>query len=495
MKKRILLFFTLFVALAVGTGKISFAGESSARGGKDESGAVYVNLGDYARGDGTDETDAIQKAFDQFNARLPEHKGYEFREQKGVLFIPTPPKFYGISRAITITEKANLVICCETPVATWLGNAYFQWLGGDEGEMFFFNFCWGLRVENLSLSGRGKKITGIQICDFGRPYALSLNPGAYNHPGAFKNSIFDHLSVQDVGIGVKVGMDGSGGDIVGNSFRDVHIQNFSEYGFVYATGNGASNTVNNLLLGAKEGAKEGVRITGGQLMIFNSGLGGGPVKTTGAAVAVYAGGVNIYGTWSEWLGPFLYGHPAGGYPASARVDSNARFSVTLSDIQHYPGGQVMFWRGPDGEEAKPESENPAPLSVVWDQPKPLTLINCSFWGGVKLGTASQSIIIDIGTTFSNRGGLQFTGEGIERYGRIIHVGTTHTDNIRVIEPYVVDRRNTPGTEPPKAGVWQKGDRIMNTDPDPAVSSKAWAGWICIESGEPGRWVPFGTLGK
>ena len=183
-----------------------------AQDAQDAGPVVIVNLGDYAKGDGTDETDAIQRAFDAFNVKQPEHTGYEFRGHKGVLFIPAPPKFYGISHAITIMEKANLVIRCETPAATWLGNAYFRWLGGDEGEMFFFNFCWGLRVENLSLSGNGKKVTGLQICDFGRPYPLSPNPQAHNHPGAFKFSVFDHLSIQDVGTGVKLGMDGSGAD-------------------------------------------------------------------------------------------------------------------------------------------------------------------------------------------------------------------------------------------------------------------------------------------
>lgn len=269
--------------------------------------AGTVNLRDYAKGDGSDETEAIQKAFDRFNVKQPEHKGYEFREQKGVLFIPAPPKFYGISKPINITEKANLVVRCETPVGTWMGNAYFRWLGGDGGEMFFFNFCWGLRIENLSLDGNGKKVTGVQICGLGRPYPLSPDPGAYNHPGAFKFSIFDHLSVQNAGIGVKLGMDGNGADLAFNSFRDVFIDRFSEFGFVHATGNGADNTVINLSLTPGEGAKEGVRITGGQLVIMNSALGGGPVKTTGAAVGVYAGGVNIYGTWSEWRGPFLYG--------------------------------------------------------------------------------------------------------------------------------------------------------------------------------------------
>ena len=112
------------------------------------AGAIRVNLGDYAKGDGTDETDAIQKAFDAFNVKQPNQKhDYEFRERKGVLFIPAPPKFYGISRAINIMEKANLVIRCETPRAAGMHNtAYFRWLGDDGGAMFFFNFAWGLRV-------------------------------------------------------------------------------------------------------------------------------------------------------------------------------------------------------------------------------------------------------------------------------------------------------------------------------------------------------------
>jgi len=490
MKKKMLFFAAVCAVLACSLNERVYAGES----GK-ESAAVYVNLGDYAKGDGTDEAEAIQKAFDMFNVKQPNQKhDYEFREQKGVLFIPTPPKFYGISKAINITEKANLVIRCETPVAAWLGNAYFRWLGGDGGEMFFFNFCWGLRVENLSMDGNGKKVTGVQICDFGRPYALNPTPGAYNHPGAFKFSIFDHLSIQDVGIGVKLGMDGNGADLAFNSFRELSIDGFSEYGFVHATGNGADNTVSNLTLSPKEGAKEGVRITGGQLVIMNSCLGGGPVKVTGAAVGVYAGGVNIYGTWSEWRGPFLYGLPQQPVAGNIKSDSNARFNTILVGVQHYPGGETQFWRKPDGTE-NPESMNPVPVSIDWDFCEPLTLINCSFWGGVRLGPHSGSPIIDIGTTFSNRDCKRFYGEGIEKYGRLVSLGSVHPDNVRALEPYVVDRRNTPGTEPPKAGVWKKGDCIRNTDPDPAVPEKAWAGWICVEAGEPGRWVPFGNLGK
>jgi len=135
------------------------------------------------------------------------------------------------------------------------------------------------------------------------------------------------------------------------------------------------------------------------------------------------------------------------------------------------------------------------VSVKWDYCVPLTLINCSFGGGVELGPNSENPVISIGTTFSARDVRRFSGEGIEKYGRLLQIGTVHPDNVRAVEPYIIDRRNTPGTEPPKTGVWKKGDCIRNTDPDPAVPAKAWAGWICIKDGEPGGWVPYGALGK
>ena len=65
----------------------------------------------------------------------------------------------------------------------------------------------------------------------------------------------------------------------------------------------------------------------------------------------------------------------------------------------------------------------------------------------------------------------------------------------VVRNLGLDRRNTPGAKPPKTGVWRKGDRILNTDPDPKTPAKAWAGWICIEAGEPGKWTPFGALAR
>jgi len=101
------------------------------------------------------------------------------------------------------------------------------------------------------------------------------------------------------------------------------------------------------------------------------------------------------------------------------------------------------------------------------------------------------MVIDIGTTFPNREGQRFYGEGIEKYGRLGRLGTMHLDNVRVWEPSLVDRRNIPGTQPPETGIWQKSDGILNPDPDPNIPAQAWAGGVCIEAGEPGKWAPFG----
>jgi len=91
--------------------------------------------------------------------------------------------------------------------------------------------------------------------------------------------------------------------------------------------------------------------------------------------------------------------------------------------------------------------------------------------------------------------IRLYGEGQDKYSRLLQIGTVHPDNVRAVEPYITNRRNTPGTEAPKKGVWQRGDRIRNTEPDAAMPVKAWAGWICTEAGEPGKWGAFGTLEK
>ncbi len=81
MNKRIVLLRVLS-AIFLTVRALSLAGESAVQ--SDISGVIRINLGGYARGDGSDETESIQKAFDMFNAKQPEYKNCEHRLQKGV---------------------------------------------------------------------------------------------------------------------------------------------------------------------------------------------------------------------------------------------------------------------------------------------------------------------------------------------------------------------------------------------------------------------------
>lgn len=47
-----------------------------------------------------------------------------------------------------------------------------------------------------------------------------------------------------------------------------------------------------------------------------------------------------------------------------------------------------------------------------------------------------------------------------------------------------------GSEIPTTGSWTKGDIVWNTNPAPT----GYVGWVCIDTGRPGTWRPFGLIG-
>lgn len=459
----------------------------------------FINLGDYAKGDGTDETEAIQRAFDAIPPR-------DFKEDVtsnhpgGILFVPRPKAFYGITKTIHIVERWNTEIRCETPVWGSRGmpvNYYFRWIGPDNGTMFEFRSCKGMVVENLSMTGMDaacweepmktynlqpigrmtKGITGIRI-------------GPETQAGFQTSMIFDQLRVADVDTAVRLGIYADNGpDVRELSFRLAVLGPFSSYGVIAASGNLANVTFETVSTAGGKGAKAAFRLDGGEMLLLNwNGTGGLDVDPNGAEVIVNAGGIHIVKAWSEWQGPFLKTNSPAEPEWTPGTYGSINFPMVIEGVRHYCGS----WMNQLVNEKKGDS---VPLSIIYDRPVPLHLIGCSLWGGVSLGAKSQSTIIDQGTVFINKDTVGFTGEGITRYGRVVHIGTTNVKNGRILEPYIVDRRNTPGTAPPKKGVWQKGDGIINTDPDPKVPAKAWRGWVCIESGEPGKWVAYGGLGK
>ena len=54
-----------------------------------------------------------------------------------------------------------------------------------------------------------------------------------------------------------------------------------------------------------------------------------------------------------------------------------------------------------------------------------------------------------------------------------------------------DKKLSVGSETPTKGNYNKGDLQYNTNPKPGD----WVGWICVESGTPGKWKRFGAIEK
>jgi hypothetical protein len=483
--------------LLIEPGWEAMSAPSAAIAGVEAHTPFLVNLGDYAKGDGSDETEAIQKAIDAL-APLGPKEHWTTNHPGGVLFIPRPAVAYAISKTICIVERWNTLIRCETPVlGTRNGpiNHYFRWIGPDGGTMFEIRSSNGLIVENLSMTGLDEACLApsIKACpSLSVPGRLTkgvtgIRIGPKGQAQGFATTIsMNHLTIRDVAVGMQLGdYPNNGPDIRDFAFRNANIGPFSRHGIVTASGNLANATFETLHTWAGPGARSAIKVGGGELLVLNwAGNSDLHTDPDGAEIEIYAGGIHVVKAWSEWWGPVLRAYTR--YPEETKGTSGTvSYPIVLEGVRHYCGG---FWN-------EAEQRNMVPLSVRYDACVPLHLIGCSLWGGVELGEGSQSAILDQGTVFIDKDSVGFTGPGVTRYGRAIHLGTRHSDNGRILEPYVVDRRNTPGTQPPTAGVWRKGDRILNVDPDPAVPAKTWAGWICIQEGEPGKWRPFGALGQ
>jgi hypothetical protein len=458
-----------------------------------------VNLGDYARGDGSDETEAIQRAFDALPPRewsehvTADHPG-------GVLLIPRPPACYAISRTIHVVERWNTLIRCESPVWGSRGmpvNAYFRWIGPDDGTMFEFRSCKGMVIENLSLTGLDEQcLTGpmatYNLAPIGRLTrgVTGIRLGPETQQGFQTSMIFDQLRISDVSVAVRLGLfPNNGPDVRELSFRLAVLGPFSDRGVIAASGNLANVTFETVSTYAGKGATAAFELNGGELLLLNwNGASAKDIAPDGAEVVVNAGGIHIVKAWSEWRGPFLRTKSPAEPEWTPGTYGSVNYPMILEGVRHYEGSWMH-------EKVNLQQENPVPLSIVYDRPVPLHLLGCSLWGGVSLGAVSQATIIDQGTVFVDRDAVGFTGEGVTRYGRVVHIGTPDPRNGRVLLPYVVDRRSTPGSGPPTDGVWQRGDGIVNLEPDPAVFAKAWRGWVCIQGGEPGEWAPYGPLGE
>ncbi len=459
----------------------------------------YINLGDFAKGDGSDETEAIQRAIDSLPpAPIP---GQQNTVMPGaVLFIPRPPRFYGISKTISVKEKWSLTIECETSYGGTRGmpdeseSYYFHWLGPDGGTMFEFDSMIQLTVNNLSLYGGDADLAesyNQKQPDWIRPTrgvtGIQLGPVEQN-AGICKFVDFNVLTVHNVAEGIRIGeIAGNGPDTAFLYFRKVSLY-VSRTGILGASGNMANVEFSNVDIYGSNQCENGVRLRAGEILFTNlSGYKppGADTDLTHSFIYIETGGVQVNKAWSEWSGPFL---ATGAQAPEGGRDSHSVnvYPNLLIGVRHYNGP----WQGLARD---PQRGDPVPYSIRFDRPSQLVLLDCSLWGSVWLGETGQNALIACGVTFVDQSLHGFTGPGIDTWHNLIEIGTTDPAERRVLKPYITDRRHIPGSGAPRTGNWIQGDRVVNVTPDLRDPSRAYAGWICIESGSPGKWAAYGKL--
>ena len=474
-------------------------------------GEFFINLGDYAKGDGSDETDAIQKAIDA----IPSLKDWPKADTKlgGRLYVPRPKKFYGISKTLDFTDKWNITVECESPVFGGRmapSPTYFKWIGatGDQ-PIFSFNMVLGARIINLSVDGRRAERVDEALQDHrtrqgqgGRP---RVRPAARQRHHRRLRRALEGAGSRDGRLSrprtngrpsrtspSKRAKWASGSADTPSkrtppvsSASDVYIVDCGSHGVV-VNSTMAVVKIDNLLVHGS--GISNVRLYGGDVGLSQY-VGTGTGKDMVADIELRGGGLRVVARWSETRAPFIRAKPEWHmYPYMPRV---------IIGVQH--GCPVGY-----------------DTSIDYDAPAPLNLIGCSFRGDVLAGPTAGTILA-MGVTFGHPD-AGFGGEGITKHHRLVRIGTAaleSADPSRAIvwglaartapplaekgtsptwtDPYLVDRRNWPGDGPPKTGLWQKGDGVVNTDPNPNVPAKAWRGWICIKAGEPGEWCPYGRL--
>lgn len=438
-----------------------------------------INLGDYAKGDGSDETAAIQAAFDAIPSANAEHFGAE-------LYIPRPPKFYGFSKTILIQEKWNCVIRCATPsiierVVDLGHNHYFHWLGGDNEILFRIDACKGLHLLNLSINGYDKHFSNGEGYVGRTSGVTGLMIGPPTQAGFSTDIMIDALTITNVNDGVVLGEYANNGpDVRTITFRQLLVLDFASRGLVMQSGNLASITLINpcLFTVRNDGvyAEACIEGRGGEILALNMNNAG----YAKADIHLYAGGIQVIKAWSEVYGPFLKTETMSGDLLKPEVPyfGGISYPIILEGCRHYKG--VQDWI---------DAKFP---SVVYDLATPLHLIGCVLYRDVELGDESGATIIDQGTLFIVPTS-KFTGPGITRHHRLVSVGTRDPKNARILQPYFEDRRNVPGVEAPTTGIWATGDGVVNIEPDPSVPAKACRGWTCIKGGAPGKWMAYGAL--
>lgn len=92
------------------------------------------------------------------------------------------------------------------------------------------------------------------------------------------------------------------------------------------------------------------------------------------------------------------------------------------------------------------------------------------------------------------GNKENTSRVINAYGRLsVNVSNPRPDAAFVVDGAVVinGKKQIHGIEPPTDGQWIKGDICWNLEPQ----ETSYVGWVCVASGTPGTWKPFGYISE
>jgi hypothetical protein len=86
-----------------------------------------------------------------------------------------------------------------------------------------------------------------------------------------------------------------------------------------------------------------------------------------------------------------------------------------------------------------------------------------------------------------------TARTINAYGRLsVNVTNPEPEAAFTVDGLVMmnGKRFSNGTAYPNTGNWSKGDIVWNSNPQ----ATSFIGWVCVMSGTPGHWKPFGNIG-
>lgn len=106
---------------------------------------------------------------------------------------------------------------------------------------------------------------------------------------------------------------------------------------------------------------------------------------------------------------------------------------------------------------------------------------------------NDSVEFEITDTHLQLGNKDRTNKVINAYGKLaVNITNPDPDAAFSVEGLVImnGKKFANGSREPSAGTWSKGDIIWNTNPQ----ETSYIGWVCVMSGSPGSWKPFGYIG-